>query len=58
MNGKQARMLRQMRADKDDIAKWKTLPAELKGKLRRFHDTNEKAMYFSLPMAMRDTGSG
>ena len=54
MNGKQARMLRQMGANKIDITQWKTLSADTKGKLRSFHKNNEKAIYFALPLAMKE----
>lgn len=56
MNGKQARMLRQMLASKDDKKTWQQMQAEQKGKLRRFHQTNEKTMYFSFKMAVREMG--
>ena len=46
MNGKQAKMLRKMRCGKTEVARWKALPSDTKGMLRRFFTVNPKMVYF------------
>lgn len=48
MNGKQARMLRQMRATNKEKKVWKILPKHIKGIVRKFHRYNPKMIRFGL----------
>jgi hypothetical protein len=57
MNAKQSRMHRQMLSTKADIASWKRLPDFIKGKLRYFHENNEKLGRFSFSNSMKAIGA-
>ena len=42
MNGKQARLLRKLRADKKAKKRWATLSSDVKGVIRKHEENNPK----------------